>query len=207
MGMVCTLKRVSAGQVKEIAAKPEAALTLLDDNADSEYPLEDVRLPGCLGLLLRMTPIKIQQVAERPQGENPPLSVIDPDRFEIEKVWDVINYLLTGTPADGDLPASFLVTGGTELDVEDDDRHLRLLTPQQVNEIDQYLQSLTLDDLRGRVDVTDMVKARLLTKPKGSDDAAKQAEFLEHVLSDFEQLRTFIAGTKENSNGLVVMLN
>ncbi|HUQ18728.1 MAG TPA: DUF1877 family protein [Gemmatimonadaceae bacterium] len=198
---------MSGAEVKEIAATPEAAVALLDDDADSEYPLEDVRLPGCLGLFLRMTPIKIQQVAQRPEREIPAAAVIDPDRFEIEKVWDVINYLLTGTATDGDLPASFLVNGGTELDVEDDDTHLRLLTPQQVDEIDQYLQSLTLDDLRARVDVGDMVKARVLTKPKGNDGSGKQAEFVNGVLKELEQLKTFIAGTREKSNGLVVMLS
>jgi hypothetical protein len=207
MGMVCTLKRVSAAQIAEISVSPEAALALVEDNADVDYPLEDVRMPGCLGLLLRLTPIKVQQVAERPADKPHPAYVEDPDRFDIEKVWDVMNYLLTGTPMDGDLPAAFLVNGGTELEIEDDETHLRLLTPQQVSEIDQFLQSLTLDDLRARIDIHGMVKARLLSKPRGKDDAPRQAEYLEQVLNDFDDLRAFITGTREQSKGLLVMIN
>jgi hypothetical protein len=206
MGMVCTLRRVGASAIDEVRASPAAALALLDDHADAYFPVEKVQMPGCLGFLLRLTPIEVTQVAERPKGEALPAPEKDPDRLGIE-VWDVINFLLTGTATGGQLPASFLVTGGEDLDVDDDETHVYLLTPQEVAEIDRYLQSLTLDDLRARIDVPRMVKARLLSGVKGPDAEEKVRENLEHVLVDFTELRAFVAGTREKGDGLLVMIN
>jgi hypothetical protein len=205
MGMVCVLKRVSAAALDELRESPDKALALMDDNADLDYPLEEVRMGGCLGLLLRLTPIKVTQVAERPKGEVRPPPVEDPDRTETE-AWDTINYLLTGTPTGGELPAGFLVNGGTELETEDDEAHLRLLTPLEVSEIDAYLRSLSLDDLRARIDIPRMVKARLISS-RGGGPPENITRYFESVLLEFEALRTFIAETGSQSNGLLVMLN
>ena len=206
MGMVCTLRRVGASAIDEVSASPGAALALLDDNADAEFPLEKVQMPGCLGFLLRLTPIEVTQVAERPKGEALPMPADDPDRMGIE-VWDVINFLLTGTATEGVLPASFLVTGGKDLDIDDDETHVRLLSPDEVAEVDQYLQPLTLDDMRARIDIPRMVKARLLSGTKGPDAERRAREYLEHVLVDFTELQSFVAGTRERGDGLLVMIN
>jgi hypothetical protein len=206
MGMVCVLKRVSPTAIDELRASPDKALALMDGNADLDYPVEEVRMGGCLGLLLRLTPIKVTQLAERPKGEVRPPPIDDPDRMETE-VWDTINYLLTGTPTEGELPAGFLANGGTELDTEDDEGHLRLFSPPEIAEIDDYLRSLSLDDLRVRIDIPRMVKARLISKPRGGETSAKNTEYFESVLREFEALRTFIAETRNRSDGLLVMLN
>jgi len=206
MGMVCTLKRVSASEVDQVVASPSAALALIADDADRAYPLEEVRPPGCLGFLLRLTPITVTQVAQRPTGDIDEPLLSDPDRMEIE-VWDVINFLLTGSATEGELPASFLVRGGTELDTEDDEIFLRLLTPETVSEIDHYLRSISSDDLRARIDIPRMVKARVISEPRKKEDSSRSDEYFESVLREFDELKRFIAETKQKGSGLLVNLN
>jgi hypothetical protein len=197
------LKRVTATSANEISRSPEAALALMDDGADKDFPLEEVRMPGCLGLLLRLTPIKVTQVADRPDTELPD-TLDDPDRMDLE-VWDTINFFLTGAAAGGEFPAGFLVNGGQTIQTEDDETDLRLFAPDQVGEIDQHLQSLSRDDLRARIDIPRMVRERLITKPKGTGASEKNQQYFEHVLDDFESLRNFIHEAREQSACLLVM--
>jgi hypothetical protein len=84
---------------------------------------------------------------------------------------------------------------------------VRLLSPDEVAEVDQYLQPLTLDDMRARIDIPRMVKARLLSGTKGPDAERRAREYLEHVLVDFTELQSFVAGTRERGDGLLVMIN
>ena len=206
MGMVCTLKRVSESEIDEVLASPSAAVALIADDADLHYPLEEVRPPGCLGFLLRLTPITVTQVAQRPIGDVDEPLLSDPDRMEIE-VWDVINFLLTGSATDGELPASFLVSGGTELDSGDDETFLRALTPENVSEIDRYLGSISIDDLRARMDIPRMMKARVISEPRKKESSRRIDEYFESVFRDFEELRKFIAETSQKGCGLLVNLN
>ncbi len=206
MGMACTLKRVSASEVDEMAASPPAALAAIADDADLHYPLEEVRPPGCLGFLLRLTPVTVTQVAQRPAGDVDDPLLGDPDRMEIE-VWDVINFLLTGSATEGELPASFLVRGGTEIDTENDEIFLRVLTPGTVSEIDRYLRAISSDDLRARIDIPRMVKARVISRPRKNEDSSRSDEYFESVLREFNDLKGFIAETTKKGSGLLVNLN
>ncbi|MDQ3242481.1 MAG: YfbM family protein [Gemmatimonadota bacterium] len=134
--MVCTLRRVSAVSLAEIAASPDAAIDLMNGGqVDSDYPIEVVQERGCLGLLLRFTPITVTQVARRPESDHLPPPPRDSNQMGTE-VWDVLHFLLTETAMEGVPPASFLVVGGTTLETEDDETDLRLFTPDEVGEID-----------------------------------------------------------------------
>ena len=206
MGMVCTLKRLSAAEIDQAVASPSAALALIADDADLHYPLEEVRPPGCLGFLLRLTPITVTQVAQRPISDVDEPLLSDPDRIEIE-VWDVINFLLTGSATEGELPASFLVRGGIEIDSGDDETFLRALTPENVSEIERYLRSISVDDLRARIDIPRMVKARVMSEPRKKESSSMRHEYFDSVLRDFEELRNFIAETNQKGCGLLVNLN
>ncbi len=168
--------------------------------------MEEVRPPGCLGFLLRLTPVTVTQVAQRPAGDVDDPLLGDPDRMEIE-VWDVINFLLTGSATEGELPASFLVRGGTEIDTENDEIFLRVLTPGTVSEIDRYLRAISSDDLRPRIDIPRMVKARVISRPRKNEDSSRSDEYFESVLREFNELKGFIAETTKKGSGLLVNLN
>jgi hypothetical protein len=205
MGMVCTLQRVKAGDVAELLASPDTALARIA-NSDVSYPVEEVRLGGFIGFLLRLTPIKVTQVADRPGSDARSVLPPEPGRMEVE-VWDVLNYLLSGSATEGELPAGFLVNGGAQLVTEDDETHLRLLTPQEMGDIHHHLQTLSLDDLRARIDIPQMLKEGVISRPRGSDKPAMSAEYLENVLAEFEALRNFVGATKAQSDGLLVLIN
>src|SRR5687767_1519221 len=106
MGMVCSLQRITSSDVDRISAVPEVAVALMEESDGEFLPVEIVRTRRCLGFLLRLTPITIEQVAPRPDCEDLPLPVLDPRRMEIDKVWDVMNFLLTGPAMGGEPPAA-----------------------------------------------------------------------------------------------------
>src|SRR5687768_5988129 len=207
MGMVCSLQRITSSDVERISAAPEVAVALMEESDVESLPVEIVRPRGCLGFLLRLTPITIEQVAPRPDGEDLPLPVMDPRRMEIDKVWDVMNFLMTGTAMGGEPPAAFLVTGGRSLETDDDETDLRMFTPEEVKAIDDHLRSLTLDDLRARIDIPRMVKERVLSKSRGNEPPGRTNEYLEQVLAEFDPLREFVAVAAANFEGLLVRLN
>jgi hypothetical protein len=70
MGMTCTLRRATAVDIARLRDDPSQ----LSDFLDSIYngprlEVEEVRPPGLLGFLLRLTPIRIEQVKPHPEGE------------------------------------------------------------------------------------------------------------------------------------------
>jgi len=198
MGMVCAFHRVNAAEMAGITDSPESAVKLAFGDAD-EIPIENVRMPGCLGLLLRLTPITVSQVKPRPDGEAWTLPE-DPRGMETE-FWDTMQFLLTGTLDGGEFPASFIVDGGERLEVEDDETDLRVFSPEAVREIAAYLRSVSLEDLRARFDTERMVKLRIFSKR--GPDAANEA-YLEVVLAEFEEVRKFVNESAESGEGLLV---
>jgi len=205
MGMVSMMVRVRESEVQSILDSPEKVRPLLiDEDLEKDFPLEEVRPPGCLGFLLRLTPITISQVAQRPEGSPPPVLKERPDNYESE-VWDELNFLFTGTAAGGSFPEGFIVDGGETLDIEDDeiDAEVRLLRPDEVRTVASYLNSLTDEELTKRVDPPKMIKERLLDKrytpePDGSHP------FLKGLLDEFGGLKEFITETATKGDALIV---
>ncbi|MBA2707082.1 MAG: DUF1877 family protein [Gemmatimonadaceae bacterium] len=171
---------------------------------NSDYPIEMVQERGCLGLLLRFTPITVSQVKRRPEADHLPPPPRDPYQMGTE-VWDVLHFLSTGTAMEGVPPASFLAVGGTTLETEDDETDLRLFTPEEVSDIDAHLSSLSIDEIRGRFDSERMVKLRILSK--GGISAGNVDDYRESVLREFEELRAFVGAGAVNRDGLLVMIN
>jgi hypothetical protein len=130
--------------------------------------------------------------------------------IDLDKAWEPLHFLLTGTALEGDEPACYLACGGEELVEQLDDEQnvyssIRVLTPEQVAALDRYLSSLTVDELRRRFDVNRMVELRIYSKPRSSkaktDDGA-----LDHLIEAFEDLRTFVRETAASGAGAIAYL-
>ena len=129
MGMYGTLRRVTPADAERLRADPR----LLEAFLFVEPPIVvEERVPGVLGFLLRLTPIKVQRTEPAPPSENPLWPPPAPgEQLDVDKAWHGLHFLLTGTADGGAEPASYLLTGGEELG-DDEDVQARLLRPAQV---------------------------------------------------------------------------
>jgi hypothetical protein len=206
--MSCTLHRATAADIARLREDPSG----LGDFLDSTYSgprleVEEVRPPGLLGFLLRLTPIKIEQVKPLSEEEaNRPYEPSDRE-LDLEKSWHGLHYLFTGTAWEGDLPGSFLVKGGEDIGDEDGEwGFVRALTPAQVREIAGFLASLSPLELKRRFDAQRMAALEIYpdviwTRAERSDG---ENEELTYLVEAFGDVRGFVERTVEAEEGLLV---
>ena len=108
--MTCALRRASATEIQHLRDDPAQLPDFLDPENGSAPGVEVVRVPGLLGLVLRLFPITISQVKPHPGWATAAETELgDASRAEIgqeidlDKAWHGLHYLFTGTAWEGEL--------------------------------------------------------------------------------------------------------
>jgi hypothetical protein len=211
MGMTGGLVRASVQELAHLREHPSELPGFLDCGVWAP-PIREVRPKGILGWLLRLTPVRIYE--NDPDAVPPPGAEDGPLRpnIDLDKAWEPLNFLLTGTAMEGEEPACYLARGGEELVAEDQDEELgayssiRLLTPAQVAAFDRHLSSLSIDELRRRFDRDRMVEQRIYSRRRRTNAPADDEETLGHLVEAFEALRTFVRETAAAGAGAIAYL-
>ena len=202
MGIYGSIRRASVGDAERLRADPR----LLEAFLFGEPPIvvED-RLPGLLGFLLRLTPIKVQRTEPAPPSDNPLWPPAAPgEELDLEKAWHGLHFLLTGAADGGTEPACFLLEGGEALG-DDDEVDARLLQPAQVRAFAEHLASLTPDELTRRFDPARMTKLRIYPEIwQRSDEEDDPRGFL---FSAFAELRDVVGAAASADDALVVCIS
>src|SRR5262245_42988088 len=100
MGMTCTLRRASDTDIRRLVAEPtQAAFFLYGPPA----VVRRVQPRGVLGWLLRLLPIRIEEV----DPSAPPPAPAGDDVLDLEKSWHGLHFLFTGSAQDTPLPNGF----------------------------------------------------------------------------------------------------
>src|SRR5690242_9065614 len=81
------------------------------------------------------------------------------EKFEMEKEWHGIHFLLTGDPWSTAGPYGQVILGGREIGPDLGYGPARLLTAEQVKDIAERLQAMPAETLRARYDATSFTKA------------------------------------------------
>ena len=204
------LVRASVEELAHLHQHPSELPEFLDCGVWAP-PNREVRPKGILGWLLGLTPVRIYEndadAVPPPGAEGGALR----PNIDLDKAWEPLNFLLTGTAMEGDEPACYLARGGEELAGEDRDDEesgyssIRALTPEQVAAFDRHLSSLTIDELRRRFDVNRMVELRIYSKRRGKAPTDDE-ETLGHLIEAFEDLRTFVRETAASGAGAIAYL-
>jgi hypothetical protein len=202
MGMTCTLRRASDPDIRRLLANPGHASLFLHGPLP---PMRRARIPGVLGFLLRFLPIEVSEA----DPSFPPDSSPPPDVLDLEGSWHGLHFLFTGTAWDGELPASFLVKGGTELEDTDDNDELvvRALDPGQVRAIDEFLQSLSGLALEQGYDARRMAQLKIEPGALRATDNPQEQPGLAQLLEAFEGLRAYVRDTCERGQGIVIQVS
>lgn len=204
MGMYGTLRRVTLADAERLRADPR----LLEAFLFGEPPIVvEERLPGVLGFLLRLTPIKVQRTEPAPPSADPLWPLPAPgEQLDVDKAWHGLHFLLTGTADGGAEPASYLLTGGEELGDDEDDVQARLLRPAQVRALAEHLAPLGNDELTRRFDPERMTKLGIYPTEiwKRPEDTDAPRGFL---LDAFAGLREFVSDAARDGDAIVVCVS
>jgi hypothetical protein len=199
MGMYGSLRRVAAADVARLRADARLLEAFLF--GEPSIVVEE-RMPGLIGFLLRLTPIKVERAVAAPPSDNPLWPPPAPgEQLELDKAWHGLHFLLTGTADGGTEPDCFLLSGGEALG-EDDDMNVRLLRPDQVRAFGEHLASLTTDELTRRFDPKRMMKLEIY--PEIWDRPEETDEPSAFLLDAFAGLRELVANAARDGDAIVV---
>ncbi len=169
--------------------------------------METVREPGLLGFINRLFGVKTQQVsatAAADESANREL-VQDGEELGLEKAWQGLHFLFTGTAWEGEEPGCFLLLGGEEIGNQDDGS-VRVLGPDQVSQFAAFLTGLSRDELARRYNPTRMTALDIYPKViwlRPTPDGESQFDYL---FETFEELRDFVTATSTRGDSLIVSI-
>jgi Domain of unknown function (DUF1877) len=214
MGMTGGLVRASLEEIARVREHPAELPEFLDCGIWAP-PNREVQRKGILGWLLALTPVRIYE--SDPDAVPPPGAehgALRPN-VDLDKAWEPLHFLLTGTAQEGEEPTCYLARGGEELveqlndelgDQETRYSSIRVLTPEKIAAFDRYLSSLTIDELRRRFDIDRMVELRIYAKRRSPKPPTDDDRTLDHLIETFEDLRTFVRETAASGAGAIAYL-
>jgi hypothetical protein len=205
MGMYAYLRRIAPSDVPRIRDDPRLLTAFLFGDAPG---VTEERVPGLLGVFLRIMRIKVEVAAPAQPSKDP---LWPPpgagEMIALDKAWHGLHFLLTGTDDGGREPACFLLKGGEDLGDEDDDGfQARLLDAEQVRWFGEHLASLTAEELTRRFDPDRMTELRIYPdviwkRPEEEDEPRG------YLLAAFAELRAFITSAAARSDAVVVCIS
>jgi len=123
--------------------------------------------------------------------------------LSIEKSWQVIHFLLTGDPWNGEEPLCNAVLGGTEIgDVDVGYGPARFLTPVQVKAVSAALSNVSPESLWSHFDLQAI--RNLEVYPHGWEGNDEEREVTQHY---FSELKIFFEEAAKRNETIVIYLN
>ena len=204
MGMTGGLVRASESDIQRLRADRSSLPGFIEGDGWAP-PVRRVQPKGMLGWLLRLTPISIEEAdpdVVPPEGA----MLVEPgSHLDLDKAWQPLHFLLTGTAWDGDEPGCYLVRGGEELAESDELGYssIRALTPEQVSRFDEFLRTLSHETLRQRFDPRAMVTLEIYPPRRVGGERPNE---IIPLLEAFDALQSFVAATAKGGGAAIVYL-
>ncbi|MGE0326815.1 MAG: YfbM family protein, partial [Polyangiaceae bacterium] len=125
--------------------------------------------------------------------------------MDVDKAWQGIHWLLTGTAWEGDGPAAFIIQGGEQVGDEDVGYGpARGFTPAEVKAVAEALRGLTTEILHARFDPEAMEEADIYPSGIWVDEGDEAFEYLE---SYFDALKDFVLGAAREGEAMLVYIS
>ena len=125
---------------------------------------------------------------------------------DLDKAWQGIHYLLTGTAWEGREPLNFLLAGGRPVgDIDVGYGPARVFSAAETRAAHDALAQLDDGELRRRFDPAEMMSKEIY--PEIWDRPPEEDDTIEYLMEYVGILREFLAQAVEKRLGLVVCLN
>lgn len=192
MGICCAFIRLSDRNIEAMTRQPSLVYALLGMPAESPRPTG-----GFFARLFGRTPPPAQPTA--------PVTLPDPredgDEGDVDKAWQAIHYLLTGSAEPTDAPLGFLCSGGTIIEGTDVGYGPpRVFTSAQVASMAAELSAYDRNSLHRRYKPKEMDEQDVYPQIWVRDGE----EGFEYAWQHFEALRSLLAEAQIRKQGLLV---
>lgn len=126
---------------------------------------------------------------------------------DLDKAWNCLHYLLTGTPRDGEGPLAFLLKGGTAVGDEDlgGMGPARVFTPGELNVIADALLPVTRQTLVARFDLKKL-EALDVYPGRWSELNLRSDYDLGYYFGPFEELKRVLERGRAERLGMIVWI-
>jgi len=125
------------------------------------------------------------------------------DGVVLNKAWHAIHFALTGSRLGGDEPLNFLVSEGTPVgEVDVGFGPARVLTSDTVRAIAGRLAEISPDDIAARVDLRELDEHQIYPGNWQRDGLS-----VDYVVTNYREMRNFIARLADRGDGLVLYVN
>jgi hypothetical protein len=148
---------------------------------------------------LKENPVEIEEYLYPEDGEEEP-----PNYIDVDKAWNGIHYMLTGTADGGSEPLSLVVLGGEEIGADLGYGPARFLTPQQVQAISAALTALGEEEFQKRFAPKEMEAANVYPEIIWVRDGQ---EALDYVMENYRPLVIFYSEAAARGDGVILWLS
>ncbi len=124
------------------------------------------------------------------------------DKIYLDKAWHGIHYLLTSGAFGENESLSYLLVEGEE--IGNDVVSARVFSAEQIADFDEVLSEISPDDLRDQFDPEDMLAEGIY--PPIWDISSEKDDNLEYLLEHFSRLKAFVHETKEQNQGVIILV-
>ena len=125
------------------------------------------------------------------------------EAFDVDKAWQGIHFLLTGSDWEGDGPLAFMLRGGRDIKEDLGYGTPHCFTSAEVKEISSALDRIDIADLHAKADPAEFAAKAIYPQIWKSEP---KEECIGYVTENLKSLREFVRKTAESNRGLIVYL-
>ena len=191
MSMLCSLYRITPEQAIRLKSFPDAVGELLGFTT----PPPKVSF---LSKLFGKSP------KEPPPSERKFEPIAENNTFELNQAWHILHFLFSGSNAEGEWPAAFLMSGGEEIGPDQGYGPARLLAPELSRAVATFLNAQSFKTLDAAYVVSEIEAAEIYWQ--ASSEPTERQRQVEELWNIVNELRDFLEHTAEAGNATLVSI-
>lgn len=201
MGMYMTLRAIRQSDVPRLLASPGLIWGVFGQESLPSSPSSQLSA----GFWTRLFGPKRSNKEASPSSNVEP-SIEPVGEVDLDKAWQVMHFILTGTAWEGDPPMNFLILGGSAVgDIDVGYGPARVLNHQEVRESLVAVASLNEETLRERYNVKVFAEADVY--PSVWANLEPEDESADWIVEHMSQLKEFLAVAADRNNGVVISIS
>lgn len=163
---------------------------------------------GIVGCFAAVNPAQLDALRKDPSGLEGFLYPEDDEgepehQLDVDKAWNGIHYLLTGTSNEGEGPLALAIKGGQEIGDDMGYGPARFLLPEEVQAVAQALERLTLEQLKKGFKPDAMTTGGVYPENIWTEEGE---EALDYLLEHYQALVDFYRDASARGDGALLWL-
>ncbi len=124
-------------------------------------------------------------------------------RIDLDKSWQALHFLFTGTAYDGKPPQAFLLQGGNQIEeIDVGYGPARFQSPIEVDQFSEFLSGLDETNVLERYDTARMSELEIYPGIWEKDEEGENHQ--EYILENFRRLKVLVTQAKDEGKGIIL---